>query len=267
MWSRRELARDFRSLGVGPGDTVMLHASVRAVGDVAGGPDHIHLALADALAPDGTLMMYVGCPDHYDNVGRGHLTAEQEAEILEKHPPFDPLTTRSARSHGILVECFRTFPGTLVNQHVARFAAAGSRAALLLADQPWDYPYGTDSPLGRLMTLDGRILLLGSDHDEVTFLHHVEQVVDFPGKKIARYQVPVQVDGATVWREMAEVNTAGDGAHPNWPERFFATIVDDYLAAVGNTGGYVGNAKSILFPVRDFFYFAGPVMRAVAAGA
>jgi len=43
-------------------------------------------------------MMYLGCPDYYDNVGRGELTAEQEREILEKHPPFDPLTTRSARS-------------------------------------------------------------------------------------------------------------------------------------------------------------------------
>jgi aminoglycoside N3'-acetyltransferase len=36
-------------LGVEPGDIVMLHASVRAVGEVAGGPDQIHLALKDAL--------------------------------------------------------------------------------------------------------------------------------------------------------------------------------------------------------------------------
>ena len=41
----------------------MVHASVRSVGEVAGGPDQIHLALKDALTPDGTLMMYASCPD------------------------------------------------------------------------------------------------------------------------------------------------------------------------------------------------------------
>ena len=34
MYSRSELAAGFRKLGVVPGDTVMLHASVRSVGAV-----------------------------------------------------------------------------------------------------------------------------------------------------------------------------------------------------------------------------------------
>ena len=161
----------------------------------------------------GTLMMYVGCPSYYDDVGRGVLTAEQEREVLEKHPPFDPITTRSARSHGVLVEFFRTFPGTLVNDHVARFAAAGAHAVDLLAEHPWNLPYGAGSPLDRFRTLGGSILLLGSDHDEVTFLHHVEHVVDFPDKKISRYKVPCEDGGRVVWRDVEEVNTAGDGAH------------------------------------------------------
>jgi len=53
MWSRQELAYGFRVLGVRAGDTMMLHASVRSVGEVAGGPDQIHLALCDALGPRG----------------------------------------------------------------------------------------------------------------------------------------------------------------------------------------------------------------------
>ena len=90
MYTRVELADSFRRLGVSPGDTVMLHASVRAVGAVAGGPDQIHLSLKDALTPDGTLIMYASCPPYYDDVGRGHLDAALEREILEKLPPFDP---------------------------------------------------------------------------------------------------------------------------------------------------------------------------------
>ena len=86
------LANDFRNLGIRAGDTVMLHASVRAVGEVAGGPDAIHLALKSALTPGGTLMMYASCPRFYDEVGRGNLTIEQERELHEKLPAFDPLT-------------------------------------------------------------------------------------------------------------------------------------------------------------------------------
>jgi aminoglycoside 3-N-acetyltransferase len=125
MYTRQKLAGDFRALGVAPGDIVMLHASVRAVGDVAGGPDQIHLALMDALTDEGTLVMYASCPRYYDEVGRGNLTAEEAREILEKLPAFDPLTARSARDNGALVELLRTHPGSKVNAHVARFVVRG----------------------------------------------------------------------------------------------------------------------------------------------
>ena len=83
MHSRDSLSRDLRALGLAPGDTVMVHASVRAVGGVAGGPDQIHLAIKDAIGPDGTLLMYASCPDGFDEVGRGTLSPDVEAELLE----------------------------------------------------------------------------------------------------------------------------------------------------------------------------------------
>src|SRR4026207_604757 len=82
MYSRSELAESFRQLGVAAGDVIMLHASVRAVGEVAGGPDQIHLALKDALTPDGTLMMYASCPAYVDEVRRGNLSPDQEPQVL-----------------------------------------------------------------------------------------------------------------------------------------------------------------------------------------
>lgn len=59
MHSRQQLGAELRSLGIAPGDVVMAHASVRAIGEVAGGPDEIHLALKDALAAEGTLLREV----------------------------------------------------------------------------------------------------------------------------------------------------------------------------------------------------------------
>jgi aminoglycoside 3-N-acetyltransferase len=79
MQSRASLADDFRRLGVCAGDAVVLHASIRSVGRIIGGPDQIHLALKNALTPAaGTLLMYASCPEFHDEVGRGNLTADEE---------------------------------------------------------------------------------------------------------------------------------------------------------------------------------------------
>ena len=265
MHSRQELAEGFRRLGVAPGDTVMLHASVRAVGEVAGGPDQIHLALKDALTADGTLMMYASCPAYYDEVGRGHLHPDQERELADKLPAFDPFTARAERENGALVELLRTYPGSTVNPHVARFVVWGRQAAYLISEQPWDYAFGRRSALDRFVALDGTILLLGCDHDTVTFLHYAEHIVDIPEKRVARYEVPVTEDGRRVWRRMEEFDTSSEGAHPNWPGRFFARLVDAYLAQANNRGGHVGDARSFLLDARGLLEFALPVMKAVAA--
>jgi aminoglycoside 3-N-acetyltransferase len=264
VYSVEELANDFRRMGIRAGDTVMLHASVRAVGEVAGGPDSIHLALKSALTAEGTLMMYAGCPRYYDEVGRGKLTAAQELEICDKLPPFDPLTARSDRDNGALVELLRTYPGSRVNPHVARFAFWGKQTEHLISGQPWDYAFGADSPLERFLRLDGKIVLLGSDHDAVTFLHYVEHVGDFPGKRIARYQVPVLENGRRRWRAMEEFDSS-EGAHANWPDRFFAKIVDSLLSQTRNHGVRVGDAMTYMLSARELFDFAMPFMKAVAA--
>ena len=245
----------------------MLHASVRAVGPIAGGPDQIHLALKDALTPDGTLVMYASCPAHVDEIGRGNLTTDQERELLEKLPPFDPLTARSQRENGTLVEFLRTFPGSRVNAHVARFAVWGSHADHLLSPQPWSYAFGAGSLLERFMQVDGKLVLLGCDHDNVTFLHYVEHIVDVPGMRVAKYKVPVDENGRRVWRDMEEVDTSGRGAHPNWPDRFFARLVDTYLRRTNNAGGRVGDAEIFLLRSRGLCELALPIMQAIAADA
>jgi aminoglycoside 3-N-acetyltransferase len=135
----------------------------------------------------------------------------------------------------------------------------------LISHQPWDYAFGHGSALERFLELGGKILLLGCDHDNVTFLHYAEHIVDIPGKRVARFKVPVVEDGRRVWRDMAEIDTSGEGAHPNWPDRFFARIVDAYLAQTSNRGGRVGNAPCFIVDSRGLLAFALEVMKNVAA--
>jgi aminoglycoside 3-N-acetyltransferase len=266
MHSRAQLAIDLHALGLTSGDIVMVHASVRAVGKVAGGPDEIHLAIKDVIGSEGTLFMYASCPDYVDDVGRGNLTAEEEKEILEKLPAFDANTARSARDNGALVELLRTYPGSRVNQHPARFVAWGKQTDYLFSRQPWSYAFGHSSALERFVELRGKILLLRSDHDSTTFLHYAEHIADIPDKRVARFKVPVLENGRRVWREMEEFDTSSQGVHPNWPDRFFAKLVDGFLAETGNRGGGVGDALSHLIDARGLLAYSLPIMKRVAAG-
>ena len=265
MYSRRELTDHARSLGIRAGDLLMVHASVRAVGPVAGGADEIHLALKDAVGDTGSLFMYASCPRHFDEVGRGEHTSDAEAELLAKLPPFCPETARCARDNGTLVEFLRTWPGTVANAHVVRFICRGPHARALFAPHAWNYAYGVDSPLGRFVDGNGRILLLGSDHDQVTFLHHAEHIVDVPGKRVVRYQVPWLEDGQRTWRACEEFDTS-QPAHAAWPEGVFREITDAFIRESGNAGGRIGDASCVVLDARPLLAFALDVLRGHVRG-
>ena len=189
MYSRAELASAFRAIGVAAADTVMLHASIRAVGPVAGGPDQIHLAVKDALTPEGTLIMYASCPEYVDEVGRGHLDAEQERELVEKLPAFDPFTARSQRENGALVELFRTYPGSVVNPHVARFVVWGRQSGHLIAPQPWDYAFGRGSLLDRFVASSNHRIPRGKDMSRNLFFDTCVYETDYLALTIKQWGV------------------------------------------------------------------------------
>lgn len=264
-WARSQLATAMRALGLREGSVVMLHASVRSIGAVHGGPDEIHLAAADAVGSSGMVVMYVGCENGFDDVGRGIFSPTDEAAILEHQPPFDPQVARASRQFGILAEFFRSHPGTICSTNVcARIAARGPQARWMMADQPWNYGFGVGSPLEKLCHLNGRVLLLGSDHDEVTLLHYAEHTAEFTGKRIARYRVPVARDGQRVWVECEEFDTSDRGVHANWPSDFFCRIVDDFIDRHGGTSfcqiGKVGDADSVLLDAAKLVAHAVPIM-------
>ena len=98
----------------------------------------------------------------------------------------------------------------------------------------------------------------------MTFLHYAEHILNVPGLRIAVFEVPVLDNGVRVWKEMKEIDTSGAGAHPNWPDRFFAQIVNGYLAKTQNRGGRVGHAHCFLFDAKGLLELALAEMRSVA---
>ena len=143
--TRSRLVKDFIDLGVRPGGIIMLHASVKAVGWVVGGPDVVLHALREVLGPDGTLMMYIGWED-----GTYEMDSWPESKqraYLEECPPFDPATSRAVKDWSVLAEYLRTTPGARRSSNPeASMAAIGARAEWLTADHPLDYGLGPGSP-------------------------------------------------------------------------------------------------------------------------
>jgi aminoglycoside 3-N-acetyltransferase len=267
--TRASLRDDLRKLGLSAGQIVLVHASVRAVGPVLGGPDELHFAVTDIVASGGAMMMYVGCQEGFDDVGRGILSPEEEAEMLEGQPAFDFQNSRASRDHGVLAEFFRSTPGTLCSRNVgARMGARGERADWLVADHPWNYGYGAGSPLEKLCVTGGSILLVGAVRDEVTLLHYAEHIAPIADKRVIRYRAPILANGRRSWVECEEFDTSSIGVHPNWPLDAFAQIVNDFVTSASGTPacrrGRVGRAESVLLDAGSLVDHAVPIMLAWA---
>jgi aminoglycoside 3-N-acetyltransferase len=218
------------SLGVEPKGVLVVHASFRQVGPVEGGPGGFIAALREAVGPRGTLVM----PSMSDD---------------DDHP-FDPAHT-PCRQMGVVADTFWRLPGVLRSDSPHAFAAAGPQAAVITAPHPIDVPHGIDSPVGRALELDARILLLGVGHDADTTIHLAEFLAGVRYR--SRKHVMVRRDGGLVRHEYAETD--------HCCARF--ALVADWLDAAGlQRRGPVGYAEALLARSRDIVETVVPRLRA-----
>ncbi len=249
-----QLAAGFRALGVAAGQTVLLHASVKAVGWLLGGPQVILETLLGILGPRGTLMMLASWEGNPYRMER--WPAAQRTACLAECPAFDPATSPADhREMSILAEYLRTWPGAYRSVHpLASFVAVGAQAEWLMATQPLHYPHGLESPLARLCGVDGKVLLLGAPFSNLTLLHHAEHMVDLPQKRSERYAMPVGRAGQRVWVEIEEYDTT-DGIADFGSDDYFHAIGEAYVASGKGSSTQVGGARAYLFEADDLKQF------------
>lgn len=246
------LLHELRALGIRPGDLVMVHASLRAVGPVSGGPDGVLGALLDALGPTGTLLAYVSWDrsPYAETLDGNQLSPAEKAAW----PAFDPATAAPFPEWGYLNTVICRHPGVRRSANPdASMAAIGPLADELVASHPLDSGYGPGSPLERFNELGGKVLLLGAPLDAVTVLHYAEAIADIPDKRRVRYEMPVLTEaGEKVWVAIEDWDSNGI------TERFAAaaeaggmdaveTIARSYVMLDHHSEGRVGRAHSYLF--------------------
>lgn len=240
------------------GDLLMAHASLRAIGPVEGGAAGVIDALADAVGPDGTLLMVLGARDDWSWVNQ--RPEAERPDLLRDAEPFDHLHTPADPDVGALAEVFRTRAVTRVSDHPeGRFAAVGRLAPALVDAVPWDDYYGPGSPLERFVSAGGRVLRLGADLDTVTLLHYAEYLTPVPDKRRVRRHRMVNRPGGPVLRVIECLDDSnGIVDHPG--EDYFASILRAYLATGRATEGAVGGARSELIDGADLVAFGSEWM-------
>lgn len=217
---RAMLIEQLRTLGVAPGQVLLVHASFRALRPVEGGPRGVLEALLEALGPRGTLVM----PSW---TGRDDVS-------------FDPWTTPAATDLGVLADTFWRMPGVRRSTHPFAFAARGPRAEDVVVGPLPLPPHAPGSPVDRVHALDGRVLLLGVGHDGNTTLHLAELMAGVP------YRV---TNAITVLQEGVPVRIEY-GENDHCCRRF--ELADGWLRSAGlQKEGTVGHAHARLLRSQD----------------
>jgi aminoglycoside 3-N-acetyltransferase len=249
-----ELVIDLRELGVAPGDLVMVHASLRAIGPVEGGATGVIDALEAAVGPHGSLLMTLGARDDWGWVNE--RPEDERTALLRDAVPFDWLATPADPDVGVLAEVFRRAPGTRVSDHPeGRFGASGPMAGRLVEDVPWDDYYGPGSPLDRLIRAGGKVVRLGADLDTLTVLHHAEYLAPVASKRrVRRHRLVAGHERPEV--RVIECLDDSNGIVDYPGEDYFAVILRDYLSTGRASTGVVGQATSEVIDASDVVEFA-----------
>ncbi len=258
--SPSNLIADLARLGVQPGATIIVHASLRAIGQVEGRAAGVIRALDAAVGREGTLLMVLGAKDDWAWVNE--RPEAERAGLLADAEPFDPVRTPAQEDVGVLAEILRQTPGTCVSDHPeGRFGARGARAEALLRDVPWNDYYGPGSPLERLLDVGGQVLRLGADTNTATVLHYAEYLANVPHKRrVRRHRRVLGASGPEI--RVIECLDDSDGIVDWRDEDYFSLVLEAYVASRTVARGRVGNAESELLDARDLVDFGSEWMTA-----
>lgn len=165
IYKKEDLLEQLREMNIESTDTVMMHSSMKAVGEVDGGADTVLDALSEYLA-DGLLVL----PQHtFDTVG---------AESPKFH-------VDETRPHiGILTELFFDRPDVVRSLHPTHSLGALGEDAKEFTEghEKYETPAPEGSPYWKLLDRKAKILLVGVDLIRNTYIHGIEEWVDIPDR-------------------------------------------------------------------------------------
>ncbi|SHO43055.1 aminoglycoside N(3)-acetyltransferase [Anaerocolumna xylanovorans] len=161
-----ELTGQFGEAGLGRGDTVLFHSSLKSFGFIDGGADAVIAALTNTIGVEGTLVVPT-------------LTGHRE-DSKSCPPVFDVVNTKCWT--GILAETVRNRKDAIRSLHPTHSAAAiGYRKEELTRGHEYSgSPCDEKSPYYINAAVKGYILLAGVDQESNTSIHSCEEIAMVP---------------------------------------------------------------------------------------
>lgn len=218
--TKEGLVDDARRLGVSPGDVLLVHSSLSAIGWVVGGARTVIEALVEVVGSDGTLVMPAFSGDLSDpsDWRNPPVPVSWIDQIREAMPAFDPDRTPT-RQMGWIAETFRKWPGAMRSIHpVSSMTALGPHTMRIMERHEIAYSLGDASPMGKIYELDGRVLLIGVGHDRNSSLHLAETRASH-GRQIRR-GMPIGRDGRVIWEWHSDVDDDDGSLFPQVGQAF-----------------------------------------------
>ncbi len=209
---KKDLLNTFKALGLGAGQSVMVHTSLSALGFVCGGAQVVIEALTESVGPQGTIMMPTQSWKNLDPTSGVHWQEPHEwwQLIRDNWPAYDKDITPT-NTMGAVAEMFRRWPGVLRSDHPARSVAAwGKYARYLTENHELGNIFGDGSPIGKLYELDGYVLLIGVGYDKNTSLHLADARAEYPGKHNVMESSAIMEDGVRVWKSYETLFVDGE---------------------------------------------------------
>ncbi len=232
MYRKEDLIEDIKRLNIKPEDTVMVHTSLRAVGEIDGGGVTGAEVLIDALRTclgEGLLLI----PAHtWATVPK----TETVFDVRSSQPCVGAVPCAAVKLANEAHDDGRR--DVLRSLHPTHSVVAfGSDAEVYVSD---DLHAATPAPwsgsFGKLYQRRGKVLLIGVEQNRNTYIHAVDEWLDLPDKLVEQvYDVQVRdYDGNLSQRSIQP--HVGNG-------HFFFPYYEPYLDRRGAmTYGYIGDA-------------------------
>lgn len=164
-YNKQQLKDQLESIGLKGDETILIHSSMKSIGEVDGGADSVLDAWMEYFK-DGLLLL----PTHTWKT------------VNADNPVYNPQTTPSCV--GLLTNMFMKRDGVIRSLHPTHsMAGYGKNAAEYLAGEEYNNtPCTPGGCYDRLKDAGGKVLLVGVGHERNTYIHSVEEVLNVPNR-------------------------------------------------------------------------------------
>ena len=167
IFSKVDLLKAFKEIGIESGDTVLVHSSLSKIGYIENGAKDVVEALLESVGKSGNILM------------PNSPNAQYQLDYIQQLDYFD--VANSPSKLGAISEYFRKLPNAIRSVHPTEpVSCIGPDAAYFVGTHFGNLtPYNENSPFFKVAEKGGKILYLGVTFDNAgTSLHCIEDAVD-----------------------------------------------------------------------------------------